>query len=306
MHKIEIPERHIMKEFPSEIQEMDQDQFVHFISLILEFLSGKITIDRFKASLIIKLLDVKLDFMYAFLSREERENAYAEIFLLGELCESFFEQTQQDGKMVKTFKLSFTRNFIPSLCGKYYGPKDAIQDLTFCEYRTAHSHYTSYLESHNDNDLNLMIAVLYRPAKRFLWLKKLLPSFNGQIRMPFTAKSNPLFLESRVQAIAKLPLAIRYGIFLYFSGCEQFLAKGTLNIDGKPIDLSIIYERGDEPGDSPDIGLIGILYSLAETKVFGSIEETDSQNLYDIMVRLYQVVKQSKVLEEKFNSHGSD
>jgi hypothetical protein len=77
MHKIEIPQRQIMKEFPSEIEEMDQDQFVHFISLVLQYLSGKITIDRFKASLIIKLLDVKLDFMYAFLSREERENAYA-------------------------------------------------------------------------------------------------------------------------------------------------------------------------------------------------------------------------------------
>ncbi|MFZ4523767.1 MAG: hypothetical protein ACOYNC_18840 [Bacteroidales bacterium] len=306
MHKIEIPVKHLVKEFPSEIQEMDQDQFVHFIGLILQYLGGKITIDHLKASMIIRLLDVKMDFMYAFLSREERENAYAEIFRLGDLCESFFEQVEQDGKQVKTFKLGFTRNFIPMICGNYHGPMDAVQDITFAEYRLAHSHYAAYLESQSETDLNHLIAVLYRPAKRFLWFKKLLPSFDGQVRVPLTAKSNPLFLEARVQAIAKLPMAIRYGIFLFFSGCEQFLSTGTLNVDGKTIDLSIIYQREDDSDDSPDIGLVGILYSLAETKVFGSIEETDSQNLYDIMIRLYQVVKQSQALTGKFKSNGAD
>jgi hypothetical protein len=207
--------------------------------------------------------------------------------------------------MVKTFKLTFTKNFIPVICGRFHGPKDALQDSTFAEYRIAHGYYAAYLESHSEDDLNHLVAVLYRPPKRFLWLKKMLPSFDGQCRIPIRSNSNPLLLEKRVRQIAQLPLAVRYGIFLYFSGCEQFLAKGSIELDGKTIDFSIIYEKPEEGVESPDIGLLGILYNLAETKVFGSIEETDGQNIYDIMIRLYQVVMQQKAMEAKFKSNDT-
>lgn len=307
MHKIEIPQRNLVREFPAEIQEMDRHQFVYFIELVLKYVSGQITIDHLKLLLITKLLNIRMNFRAAWMGIEEREQAHGEIFRLGELCDSFFEEIQQDGKTVKSFKLTFTKNFIPVLCNKYHGPKDALQDITFAEYRIAHSYYAAYLNSHSENDLNHLIAVLYRPLKRYLWLKRILPSFDGQCRVPLTAKSNPLFLQARVDDIAKLPLPVRYGIFLFFSGCEEFLAKGKVHVDGKEIDLSIIYAKSDESSDdSPDIGLVGILYTLAETKVFGSIEETDSQNLYDIMIRLYQVVKQSQAIEAKYKSNGID
>jgi len=303
MHTIEIPEKKNIREFPSEVSEMNQDQFIHFIGLILQYLAGSLTLAEFKTNLAFKLLDVRMNLSYAMLDQEERENILAEIFRIGELCESFFEEIIQDGQKVKTFRLSFTKNIIPKLPGGYHGPADALQDLTFCEYRIAHSFYAAYLQSKDENDLNHLIAVLYRPAKRWLWVKKLLHSFDGQTRVPFTSKYNPIQLEARAKKIARLPLAMRYGIFLFFSGCEQFLAKGSVKVDGKVIDFSIIYEKPQDAEDSPDIGLVGILYSLSESKVFGSIEETDNQNLYDIMIRLYQVIKQSKAIESKYNAH---
>ncbi|MFZ4523500.1 MAG: hypothetical protein ACOYNC_17485 [Bacteroidales bacterium] len=303
MHRIEIPEKRIVKEFPSEVSEMREDQFIFFIGLVLQYLAGSITLGDFKISLTMKLLDVKLNFGFAFMATEERENARGEIFRISELCDSFFEEIIQDGEKVRTFKLNFTKNMIPEIWGRYYGPSDALIDITFCEYRIAHSYYAAYLESNNEDDLNHLIAVLYRPAKPWLWLRKLLSSFDGQVRVPFTSKYNPLHLEARVKEIAKLPMAVRYGIFLFFSGCEQFLAKGSVKVDGKEIDFSIIYQKEDDAEDSPDIGLVGILYSLSETKVFGSIEQTDNQNLYDIMIRLFQVIKQARAMEQKYNSH---
>ncbi|MEI6901085.1 MAG: hypothetical protein WCL00_14510 [Bacteroidota bacterium] len=306
MHKIEIPQRNLVREFPSEIGEMNEDQFIYFIDLVLQYLMGYIPISEFKTKLVVKLLEIRVNLQSRFMPEREKEQAYAEIFRISELMDSFFEEIEQDGKKIKSFKLSFTKNFIPKILNKFYGPADALQDITFAEYRIAHSYYAAYLDSHSENDLNHLIAVLYRPAKSLLWLRRLLPSYDGQSRVPFTAKSNPLFLESRVKAIAMLPLPIRYGIFLFFSGCEEFLAKGIVNVDGKNIDFSIIYEKPEDDSDSPDIGLVGILYSLAETKVFGSIEETDGQNLYDIMIRLYQVVKQSKAMEAKYKTDGID
>ena len=306
MHKIEIDSRGVNREFPSEIHEMDQSQFIYFLELVLQYTSGLITIAQFKVLLIKKLLNIRYDLHYARLSAKDKEEIAGNIIILSELCDSFFEEIQKDGKPVKSFKLSFVKNFIPSICGKYFGPADALQDATFCEYRLAHSYLVSYIHSHDEHELDKLIAVLYRPRKRFLWLRKKLNSFDGQERESITSKTNPRLLEKRAQRIARLPKAVRYGIFLYFSGSEEYLVKGKPVVDGKEIDFSIIYASSDDSNDSPDIGLIGILYSLAETKVFGSIQETDEQNLYDIMIRLYQVKKQADALEAKYKSNDPD
>ena len=302
MHTIEIPDKGLHRSFPSQIEEMNEQQFIRFIDLVLQYTGEIITLEQFKASLIITLLDIKMDFMYTFMSADARENVLAEIYRLGELCESFFEEIDHEGQKSKSFKLNFTRNFIPVICGIYHGPADALQDVTFCEYRHAHRYYAAYLESHDENDLNHLIAVLYRPAKKGLTFRRFLPGFDGQTRVPFTSRYNPLMLEARVKDISRLPLAIRYGIFLFFSGCERFLVNGSVKVDGKTIEFSSIYDQRDNEPSGADIGLTGILYSLAETHVFGSIEETDNQNLYDIILRLYQLVSQSKAMEQKLAS----
>jgi hypothetical protein len=293
-------------EIPSEVSEMNRRQFIFFIGLVLRYLNGQISIEQFKTGLIAKLLNIRMDLSYLRMNSEEREEVFAEIFRLSDLCDSFFEEIDVDGEKKRSFRLDFVKQFIPKICGKYFGPQDALQDLTFGEYRMAHSAYLEYASAKDEKALNRMIAILYRPSKRMLWIRRMLPSYDGQRRVAFTSKSNPLILEARANHIGRLPIALRYGIFLWFSGCEKFLTRGPIEVDGKIIDLSIIYEKNEDQGDSPDIGLLGILYSLAETKVFGSIEETDSQNLYDIMIRLYQVVKQAKSLEEKYKSHGID
>lgn len=302
MNRIEIPEKNITMNIPSEVEEMSPGQFTAFLDLVLQHTSGKITIDDFKIKLIIHLLGVRLGVRDRFLPEEERNEAMAEIYRLSSLCESFFEDIEVEGQKTKSFRLYFTRNFFPVILGRYHGPKDALQDVTFCEYRSAYSYYTSYGRSRDEHDLNRMIAVLYRPRKRFLWLRRRLASFDGQERIPFLSRSNPEMIEKRAAQIARLPMSVRYGIFLYFSGCSRFLSTGPIMIDGREIDLSIIYDKASGESDSPDLGLVGVLYNLAESKVFGSIEQTDNQNIYDIMIRLYQVIRQSKETEAKFNS----
>lgn len=300
MHKVEIPQAKIFREIPSQIEEMDQDQFVFYISLVLEYISGQISIDIFKIKLIKCLLGIIVNPLYFRLPEAEKQQIHSNLYILAQLCDSFFEEYEQDGKPGKAFRLRFTKNFIPSICGKYFGPQDALQDVTFCEYRTAHQFYASYIKSHDQNDLNHMIAVLYRPKKKLISLLRRLSSFDGQERRPFTAKSNPRHLESRARDIASLPLPVRYGIFLYFSGCEEFLQKGCIEVEGKEIDFSVLYEQKEKIEGMPDIGVLGMLYTMAETHVFGSVEQTDNQNLFDVLIRLYQVVQQNKAIDAKY------
>ena len=69
-------------------------------------------------------------------------------------------------------------------------------------------------------------------------------------------------------------------------------------VDGIELDLSKLYTKGSSDTSKTDVGMVGLLYSLAETAVFGSIEQTDNSNLWDIMIRLYQVVMQMQEIEE--------
>jgi hypothetical protein len=310
MYNLQIPAKNISIDFPSNIDELtmgEKGQFACYCKLILQYIKGEISVDEFKALFFMELLDVKKPWTYCFFSKAKRESIYAQLLHLSDVVESFFEKYEKDGKPVRAFQLNTIKNFIPKLCGRYYGPADGFQDMTFCEYRSAFTWFKAYSESNQESDLNQLIAVLYRPRKKFLWIRKALPWYNGQHRTSFTSKSNPQLLSKRLGRIAKLPLHIKYAVFLYFSGCEDYLRSGNPTIDGNKIDLSIIYKRPTDEKESSqlqDIGILGILYSLSESRVFGSIEETDSQMLWDVMIRLYQVVKQNKELEQKYGSRS--
>jgi len=300
MHTLEIPDRKIFKEFASEIEEMIGEQYIYFVELILKYQNGDISAQMLKVLLVKNLLGIHIGLKYFFLSKETQQQINGEIFRLSEQMESFFYDDVRDGKQVKSIKLSFVKNLIPKIYKNLYGPGDALSDITFCEYRRAHTFYRDYLKTRNSDSMNHLIAILYRPAKRFLWIRKYFPGFDGQNRRPFTAKSNPILLDRRAAKIARLPLSIRYGIFLWFCGCEEYLVKGTPVIDGQEIDLSVLYKESENASKEPNIGLVGLLYTLSESKVFGSIEETDQQNLYDVMARLYQVVLQQREMDDKF------
>jgi len=301
MHKIEIEQKKVTREFPSEIEEMNQSQYVCFIDLILQYLSGDITVEDIKVKLLVKLLNIKSDWKYYHLPEDDKLYIHSELYRLSELLETYFKTEIRNGNPVKVFNLNSTRNFVPRI-GKYLGPEDALKNCTFAEFRTAHNYFSSYVKDGDEDDLNRLAAVLYRPKRSFLLLHKLLPWFDGRIRTRFTARSNPLFFENRVKKLAKFPIALRYSVFLYFSGCEEYFRTGKPVVDGKEIDFAVLYEKS-EAGEESAIGMIGLLYSLAETKVFGSIESTDNQNVWDIMIRLYQVVMQAKQIESKYGSN---
>ena len=305
MHTLEIPDKKQVVDFPSEIDEMNQDQYLCYIELVLHYISGNIDENQFKTRLLQKLLDIRMSYKYALMSNLDKGFCNAEIVRLSDLMDCFIEDYQKKGKPVKSFKLKSVRNFVPKILG-YYGPKDCFENLTYCEYRTAREYFRVFAESSEDKDLNHLVAVLYRPSKPWWFVRKRLPSCDGEIRIPINSKSNPLLLERRVKRIAKVPFHIRYSVFLYFSGCEDFLKTGKPVIDGIELDFSDLYKEKDaDQSNEGNVGLIGLLYSIAETGVFGTIEQTDNQNIWDIMVRVYQVVMQGRAMEEKMKKHGT-
>ena len=298
MHTIEIPAKKILLDFPSEINEMTNNQFVRYVDYVLRYVNGAIDENLFKLNMAALLLNVRRGLGYFFLNKAKREQCETNIVRISELMAGFIDDNQEDGK--REFKLKSVRNFVPRILD-YYGPGNCFENLSYCEYRLTRVFFKSFALDNREEDLNQMIAILYRPSKPGWFLRRYLKSCDGERRIVHNSKSNPLLLQRRLSRIARIPYHIRYAVFLYFSGCEDFLKTGKPVVDGIELDLSELYTGESDPDDNrADVGMVGLLYSLTETGVFGSIEQTDGTNLWDIMIRLYQVVMQMQEMEDKY------
>ena len=300
MHLIEIPELNEVYKFPSNITELSPKQFLDFISLSLQFESGAIDMDEFLNLFVVKLLDLKWTAKFAALSQENKTEIASKISSLSALLLSFFRTETNEGKVSMSLNLEFVTNLLPKI-KNLYGPKDALADISWGEYSMAHYYFEMWIKEKNPIHLNYLAAVLYRRKRRFLGIIKNLNGYNGQERVKF----NPNTVESRGNKL-RLSYAEMYGIMLFFNGCENFLAKGEPVINGRAIDLKVLYDNNGEESASGNIGLTGVLYALSETGVFGTIKETNETNLYDILARLYQVRCQSLELESKYKSNAAN
>jgi hypothetical protein len=302
MHKIEIPGNPVAIEFPSCPDEMSNAQFQRYVDLALQYDNDRINELTFRSLLVQCLLGLRMSWRFRFFSLEQKDSCATNMVRLTSLIDSFIEEFEKDHQMVKSFRLVSTRNFVPRIL-HYHGPRDGFENLTFCEYRIARNYYRQFIATREESCLNNLIAVLYRPAKPFTGIRKRFDSWDGETRTTFTSNSNPLALEKRAKELMKVPFHLRYCVFLYFAGCEEFLKSGKPVVDGIELDLSQLFS-GSDSSDKANVGMIGLLYSLSESGVFGSIEQTDNQNLWDVLIRVYQLVMQSQVLSSKTTANG--
>ena len=295
MHTIELYKNKEQILFAECIEELTPKQASAFFDLVLQFKLGIITPEVFKIKLTIKLLALKYNWKYEAMTDDAKESVNSNLARISELVDSFFEVKEVDGRPCKVLRLSFIKNIFPKL-GKYYGPSDALTDITFREYRDAYDHYRTYGKTNNEESLNKLIAVLWRKKRFTHWLLKLLPNYNGIV----ARKYNPAKINTRAKKIGRLPFSTRFGIKCFIDGCFDFLQSGSPEINGSEINFSKLYSSGD--GASDGLGLVGILYTVAETGIFGNAETVDNQNLYDIMAMMYQAVMRNEQIREKHNS----
>lgn len=304
MHKLWIPDRDETYLMPSEMAELSPRQYLGFCKVIWMLDKGKISMKDAEHALVIALADIKLTWTYALLSASKKEAIHLNLINLLPLVQTIFtEKLTESGETALIPSISFIDNKIPFF-KKLVGPDDALANCTFYEYKEAYAQWYQYQQSNDEAHIDHLIAILYRPKKKYLRLNKMRKNFNGDFRQPFTVISNPAILERRIKQVSKWKPWVKYGIWLWFTACMEFLRTGKPVIDGIEIDLSILYKG--ESGGGLGIGLTGVLYSLAETGVFGGIRETGDSNLYDVLARLYQVKVQMDEVKEKSksNSHG--
>lgn len=170
---------------------------------------------------------------------------------------------------------------------RYRGPKSHGADLTFGEFRHALTYCNAYTQEHRPEMLTALCGALYRRAG---------VSELGQWRESF----NENLMNYYGNRIYLMPDYLKWGVYAWFSSFCRFLTEGTFIIDGHEVCFAPVFSRskGEEPADQ-SLGLNSILFSVAESGVFGSMKETDHAPLLRVLMKLLDDHNKAEALRKE-------
>lgn len=149
-----------------------------------------------------------------------------------------------------------------------YGPSDELKNISLAEFSYADSFYLKYFKSKNTEDLDLMIACLYRPKQKEVDINS--EYFTGDIREKFNKNT----IEQRAAQIKKLHIKYKQAILLFYIGCRTYI------VDSHPS----VFPK-DSKQKASRFGYASLILELSGQK-FGNYEQTQQQELYTILTYL--------------------
>lgn len=301
MNVIEIPEVGKKVEYPSAWEECNPRQIQYIFREAARLISGETDLIEFRIRVFYYLAGIVRKHCHErkeqLLSDEQRMIKYDNIIRASETVGFMFQEKEHQ----LVFEFDCVRNLIPRIKIKhqlFYGPSEALFNITFGEYRVAYDYYIRFAREHEEHDLNNLCAVLYRPARSGAW--------DDDIRETF----NPHECVRRAKMFKKVAYELRFFIFSWFSACDNYFKTEQIEIDGRLISLSPLFRKTDEDtegvpeADAGELGLTGILMGVADNGTFGPVAEVERTNLYTVLLKLYQWHLEHKRLEKIYNKHG--
>ncbi|KFF26863.1 hypothetical protein IW16_06180 [Chryseobacterium vrystaatense] len=275
--------------------ECDRRQYLDMSKLVLNYQMAEIDLNQFRALGFYSLMNMKYeksDFEQAEI--EKMQNVY----MCAELLNSFFIV---DEKSRMHLIQEYTHNPIKNVKYRaltFIGPKDQFQGMTYGEMEDGLGELNNYSATGEMESLIKLFAIFYkRPGERY-------------------SKIN---MEKRIEFFKFLDVRYIYGFYLLFVSFFNYLTKQCqLLVDGKEIDITLIFSQkqdiGDNSGsDEPEaLGLRSTSFQLAESGVFGTLDELRESDAFEVLIRMYDLVvrsmreqKQLDAMKNK-NSTGND
>ncbi len=274
MHTLEISEKGIMMDIPSEWDDCSREQVQFLLKKSFEVMSGQLSIADFRIKVFCYFTGLRFGWIYHIkqklgLNQKINENIFQ---LSQELCDWIFIKNDDDN-----FELSYETitNHFPVLESSYHGPEDLLADLSLSEFKSAlmliNQYYDSKTNEHeSETYLNYFIATLYRPLDGS---RQKVP-LTGYVLEPEIFKNTPVWQK---QIIA-----------IWFSFCVKCLQEEDLEIYGIDVNLSALFPKNETNGISQkvNLGWTGVILDIAESGVFGNAESTGKTLLYDVLLYL--------------------
>ena len=170
--------------------------------------------------------------------------------------------------------------------GRLYGPAELLQDLTFGEFRAASRAQQAFLKDHLPEDLDEMVAILYRSRYRK-------ENRAGRRAGPLTGRSFRRDL-ARAQRLADWKKRL---VLLWFCSCLNYLQTGRLVLNGEDVDLSLLFqESGTSRG--PAATWNDLLFQVARESTLGNIDRVEEEPLFSVLALMWSNYKEAKRYEE--------
>lgn len=278
---------------PSSWDEMTDEQ-IRFVFKTLDYCSNtqKSPLE-FNIHVLYHLMDIKLSGNTRLTSKlfPERALRIAEnTYRLCQECLGFMFKEKEDQESTE-LSYPLLRNSLPglktrSLIGRLLvGPAEALQDLTFGEFRRAIAAQQAFFKSKDVADLDEMIAHLYRPRSRKA-------NKAGRFAKPFRIEC----FAKEVAKVASIESWKKNLILMWFSNCINFLQTGKISINGEEMDMAELFSGGPDSG-GPSFGWNDLAIQIARDNIVGNVADVDEEPLFSIISIMWTNNKENKKYE---------
>lgn len=170
-----------------------------------------------------------------------------------------------------------------------YGPSDTLDNISFGELMYADMNFKRYQETKKEDNLNKLIAVLYRRKSTDEEFKA-----SGDLRTSF----NKVHLEAEAEYCATIKPEIKQGVLINYIGCRSIMASLFSNVF--PF---INRERETEHSDmQKQVSWLDVAIQLARKEhALGTIAEVEKHNAYLVLKVLDRVIQENEELENEIS-----
>lgn len=292
MNKLTIPALNIEKQYPSEWDEIPQRHATRIGEIMYRTFTRQIDYDMARKLAVDTLIE-RVNSPEKPNFNEDSVNYWANEAVLADSVKFLFNhELNRDKTENISINPKFCTQLIPEVkigWRKYYGPKSLLEDLTIFGFKEASWRVGKYAETMEERYLDELFAVLYKKSRLFGGVKKSQSVFGSGF--------------ARTLEVAKrVPIGVKFMNYLFFLGCMNWIREENIEIDGQEICFGCLFPKGSSgKGDKSrddNTGFAGILFQMAESGVFGNMEQVSNVSMWDIFLRLFQIHHQIKQLKQ--------
>jgi len=282
-----------------DIGELTGDQYLYYLDLVLQMMVGEIAdVDVIKRKLFVKLTDLKLSFNVNFFNPDANMEVWADLTDKINLLDSFFDIDETD-PLNKVYHMHVKSgvNLLPRWRNRK-GPADMLSNITWGEFVTCLNALKMINIAQEEEDVE---EIESNTVEIFETLYKNPRPLKGGKK-----EKNPQpQKESKKYKKEVIPDTVLFHALTYFSYVYELITTVPIPINGEEIDFSIIWkgDGGDDEDKDDKSGWAGILFSIAETGIFGKTTDVNNSELYDVLLYLYR--QKIKEIKDKKNSKNN-
>lgn len=257
-------------EIPTMWEELTADQFAFLLKLVHDARPDDVTIGE----ILLKFSDYLLGEMQIIVP-ERRIQYYMLVEDISKTMDWIFTR-EEDGNYVLDF--STTQNLLPEISG-LLGPQSHGSDLTFGEYRSAVDMMNRFTKEKEKFFLDALCGILYRKSSPV--------SDEDDFHISRT-RFNKHHVPYYAKNFESTPDHLKWGVYLWFAYLNRYLIEGgQFIIEGNTLSFESLFNQGhsEEIGEV-NLGLMSIVFTLADAGTFGNAEQTDDTLLFPILMKL--------------------